>query len=142
MIVVDTNVIALTMQTDPDLVVSAWLDAQPRGVLWTTAVSMYEIEVGVLLMPAGVKRRRLEGLLRDIQLRFDGQVLPLDVAAARMAAQLRARRHKAGVNIELNDTFIAGIVLANDARIATRNTRHFADLGDRVIDPWSSPTDA
>jgi len=33
---------------------------------------------------------------------------------------------------------IAGIALARRAAIATRNVRHFADLGVSVIDPWSA----
>ena len=34
------------------------------------------------------------------------------------------------------DTLIAGIAVARRATIATRNTRHFADLDVPVIDPW------
>jgi predicted nucleic acid-binding protein len=32
---------------------------------------------------------------------------------------------------------IAGIALATGASLATRNTRHFADLAIELIDPWS-----
>jgi predicted nucleic acid-binding protein len=32
---------------------------------------------------------------------------------------------------------IAGIVLANHATLATRNTRHFADLPVPMVNPWS-----
>jgi toxin FitB len=33
---------------------------------------------------------------------------------------------------------IAGIVRANHATLATRNTRHFADLAVPVINPWAT----
>jgi predicted nucleic acid-binding protein len=33
---------------------------------------------------------------------------------------------------------IAGMVLANHATLATRNTRHFTDLAVPVIDPWAA----
>ena len=36
------------------------------------------------------------------------------------------------------DTFIAGIAIARRAQLATRNTRHFADLSLAVIDPWGA----
>jgi predicted nucleic acid-binding protein len=31
---------------------------------------------------------------------------------------------------------IAGIAIARNAAVATRNTRHFADLPVPVLDPW------
>jgi predicted nucleic acid-binding protein len=33
---------------------------------------------------------------------------------------------------------IAGIAAARRATLATRNIRHFADLGVELIDPWSA----
>jgi predicted nucleic acid-binding protein len=33
---------------------------------------------------------------------------------------------------------IAGIVLANRATLATRNTQHFEDLALPVINPWET----
>jgi len=38
--------------------------------------------------------------------------------------------------MELRDLEIAGIALARKAGLATRNTRHFADLGIDLINPW------
>jgi len=37
----------------------------------------------------------------------------------------------------MRDTQIAGIALSRRASIATRNTRHFADLDVPVLDPWA-----
>jgi len=36
----------------------------------------------------------------------------------------------------VRDTMIAGIVPANRAALATRNTQHFEDLPVTVINPW------
>jgi toxin FitB len=33
---------------------------------------------------------------------------------------------------------IAGIAISRRATLATRNTRHFADLSIPIIDPWTS----
>jgi len=60
-----------------------------------------------------------------------------DRAAAEHAALLMARRKSAGRPIDLRDTMIGGIALAQRATIATRNVRHFADLDVPVVDPWS-----
>ncbi|HEY3241992.1 MAG TPA: hypothetical protein VGM03_01455 [Phycisphaerae bacterium] len=38
--------------------------------------------------------------------------------------------------MDVRDTRIAGIALARNATLATRNVRHFRDLKIPVIDPW------
>ena len=51
-----------------------------------------------------------------------------DVRAANLAAQLAAERKNRGRPVDMRDTLIAGIALAQGATLATRNTRHFEDL--------------
>ncbi len=65
-----------------------------------------------------------------------GRIAPVDRAAAEAAGVLAAEREAMGRPVDVRDTLIAGIVVARKAAIATRNTRHFADLAGRVIDPW------
>lgn len=69
---------------------------------------------------------------------FGGRIAPFDAAAANSAAQLMADRQRAGRPGELRDTMIAGIALAHHATLATRNTRHFADLTVPVVNPWKA----
>ena len=38
--------------------------------------------------------------------------------------------------MDLRDTLIAGIALAHQAQLATRNTRHFSDTSISLIDPF------
>jgi tRNA(fMet)-specific endonuclease VapC len=55
-------------------------------------------------------------------------ILPLDVSAARRAAEVRQRLEGSGVGIGMGDSLIAGIALDAEAKLLTRNRRHF----DRV----------
>jgi toxin FitB len=139
MIVLDTNVLSALMRRAPDVPVVAWLDRQPRSSIWTTSVTIMEIEFGLRILPAGKRRAALietfQGTLTDL---VGDRVAPLDVAAAQQAASLMASRHLKGLPGELRDTMIAGIVLACHASLATRNTGHFADLSVPVINPWES----
>ena len=66
------------------------------------------------------------------------QVVVFDVRAAHLAAQLAAERKNHGRPVDMRDTLIAGIALAQGATLATRNTRHFEDLPISVINPWAS----
>lgn len=66
---------------------------------------------------------------------LEGRVLPFDVPAAEAAAEVLAQRQRAGRPVEMRDTQIAGIVIANKSRLATFNLRHFAGIGIELIEP-------
>lgn len=138
MTLLDTNVLSALMQTRPDPVVIAWLDSQPSESIWTTAITVFEIRFGLELLPAGRRRKALEGAF-DAMLRDDlnGRVAAFDPAAAEEAAKLAARRQRAGRPVDLRDTQIAGIALARRAALATRNVRHFDGLTVAVVSPWA-----
>lgn len=137
MIVLDTNVLSALMRQSPDKQVIAWLDEQPRSSIWTTAITILEIQFGLQAMPPGKRRKHLmetfERMLNDT---IERRVSSFDTAAAQLAADLMATRQRAGRPVELRDTMIAGIVLASRATLATRNTKHFADLSIELVNPW------
>lgn len=138
MILLDTNVLSALMQTRPDPVVVAWLDAEAPESIWTTAVSVVEIRFGIQLLPPSRRRNALEEafvtMLRDD---LSGRIAAFDSAAADEAAALAARRQRRGRPVDLRDTQIAGIALARRASLATRNVRHFDGLNVNVVNPWA-----
>jgi toxin FitB len=125
------------MRRQPESKLSAWLNEVPARSVWVTAVTVYEVQRGIELLPTGDRRSALEeAFALALSSDLDGQILPLDEAGAREAAILSVRRQKAGRPGDLRDTLIAGIAISRRATIATRNTRHFQDLPVDVIDPW------
>lgn len=136
-LVLDTSVVSAMMRAEPDARLVAWLDAHSNVSLWTTSVSVYEVRWGLLAMPIGARRTTLseafDGLLRED---FEDRIFPLDHAAAEKAAALYAERRARGQTVDVKDTLIAGIVAVHGCAFATRNVRHFADLGVSVVDPW------
>jgi predicted nucleic acid-binding protein len=137
MIILDTNVLSALMRTRPDPPVLAWLDRQPAESVWITTVTVFETLFGLALLPAGARRRALEASFAALlEKDLENRVLDFDQAAAREAATLAARRQKAGRQVDVRDTQIAGIALARRAVLATRNARHFEDLSIRVVNPW------
>ena len=137
MIILDTNVLSALMRQAPDRKVIDWLDEQPRESVWTTAITVLEIRLGLQILPAGKRRSLLmqafEAVLLD---KIDQRIAPFDTAAAQQAGDLMASRHRKGRPGDLRDTMLAGIVLAHHATLATRNTRHFEDLSVSVVSPW------
>lgn len=137
MIILDTNVLSALMRQAPDKSVVAWLDRQPRTSIWTTSVTVLEIRFGLQIMPAGRRRSALIQAFTATIESMGERVVPFDVAAAEKAGDLMASRHKKGRPGELRDTMIAGIVLAQHATLATRNTAHFDDMSVPVVNPWA-----
>lgn len=138
MIVLDTNVLSALMRREPDPAVVSWLDGQASESVWTTAITVFEIRFGLELLAPGRRRRRLEDAFnRAVDEDFQGRILPFDQEAAREAASRAAERRAAGKPVDFRDVEIAGIVSARRATLATRNVRHFQDLGIGVVDPWA-----
>ena len=138
MVILDTNVLSALIKDEPDPAIEGWLDGQADVSVWTTAISIFEIRYGLAMMPSGRRQSlMLAEFQRMIEETLEERILVFDRPAAEQAALLMARRKTAGRPIDLRDTMIGGIALAQRATIATRNVRHFSDLELPVVDPWS-----
>ena len=136
MIILDTNVLSALMHLTPDSKVIAWLDQQPRTSIWTTSITVLEVQFGLQIMTSGKRRSALMQAFDEVLKRMDHRVVAFDVAAAEQAGDLMASRHKKGHPGDLRDTMIAGIVLAQHATLATRNIAHFDDAVP-IVNPWA-----
>ncbi len=137
MIILDTNVISALMQTSPDAPVVAWLNQVPAESVWITSITLFEARYGLALLPGGKRRKILTTLFEEIvEKDLEGRVLLFDQMASEQAAHLAAARKENGYTVDMRDTFIAGIVLARKATLATRNIKHFLDLRVDVVNPW------
>jgi predicted nucleic acid-binding protein len=138
-IILDTNVVSALMRLEIDTTVVEWLNDQPLESIWTTAVTVFEAAFGLEILAAGRRRRQLEHAFQQmLQDDLEGRILPFEQSAAREAARLSDRQRQVGRPIEIRDAQIAGIVAARHATLATRNMRHFDDLGIALIDPWEA----
>lgn len=137
MIILDTNVISEFMEADPNQRVIAWADDRDTLELFTTSITVFEVERGIRKRDPGRRRDHLEHAFpRLMDVWLNGRVLPLDRDAAGLAAAIEDGRRRRGVTVEERDTFIAGIVIAHGATLATRNIRHFVDLAIDLVNPW------
>lgn len=59
MIVLDTNVVSEFMRVQPDLTVTKWLYDQPSDGIWTTSITIFEIQQGLNILPEGKRKHRL-----------------------------------------------------------------------------------
>lgn len=126
MIVLDTNVLSELMRPAPHPGVVAWVAAQPRALLYTTAITQAEILYGIAALPEGQRRSGLAAAAAAIFTEdFAGRVLAFTSAAAERYAAIVSTRRQSGKPIDPFDALIAATALAAGAGIATRDVYGF-----------------
>lgn len=138
MLILDTNVLAELMKTEPDERVLSWLEKQPSDDLFCTVINEAETLYGISLLPAGLRRDKLEArasqLFRDI---LRGRIVPLESSGAVLYAQIVSSRRLLGKPISQMDALIAAIARCCNATLVTRNIADFQDCGLTLINPWA-----
>ena len=138
MYILDTNVLSELMRPAPQASVLQWVDGQSAQLLFTTAITKAEIELGIALLPAG---KRHDALANHAEIMFEedfaNRCLPFDQDCARIYANLVAARTRLGLPVSVEDAQIAAICVANRKVLITRNTVDFVQIeGLNVINPW------
>jgi predicted nucleic acid-binding protein len=115
--------------SDTDVVIDFFSGAEPvattiaglleGGQLALTSITVFELYAGI----SGKKRLMQVGDLVSIL-----PVFPLDIKEAETAAQIYTDLKKAGNLIGNQDILIAGICIAHDLPLATRNIDHFSRI--------------
>jgi len=137
MYLLDTNVISELRKVrsgKADERVAAWADSVDTPDLFLSAITILELEIGVLLAE---RRDPTQGALlrawldRHVVPAFAGRVLPVDTATALRSARLHVPDPR-----PLRDSFIAATALVHGMTIVTRNVRDFEPSGVSIFDPW------
>ena len=131
---VDANVLCEPTRPAPSPKAIAWLEAHEREIV-VDAVVLGEISAGVLSLPAGRKRERLETWLEAVA----GLVecVPWDAAVARRWGRLVAESRRKGRILPLLGSMIAATALHHGFVVATRNVADFRKAGVEVVDPFA-----
>lgn len=140
MIIAGTNVVSELMKQAPDAAVLAWARRQPVAALSICVVTVEEIERGLSRLPQGKRRRDLTQRSNGLVDAFADTIAIYDVTAARATARLLVAGMDQGRQMSLADAQIAGICLAHEATLATRNIKDFSHVSDlTVTNPFDHP---
>jgi toxin FitB len=131
---VDANVLSELTRADPYARVVEWL-RRHEADLAVDPIILGEIRFGILLLPRGKRRARLERWYEQGVERI--HCLPLDAATGSRWAQLLADLRATGRAMPIKDSLIAATALTHGLTVATRNQRDFANAGVEVVDPFS-----
>lgn len=137
MYLLDTNIVSELRKIrsgKADGHVAYWADSVDAGDIYVSAITIQELEVGVLLVerrdPAqGVALRKW---LDDYVIpAFNGRILPVDTIVARRSAQLHVPDPR-----PVRDGLIAATALVHGMIVVTRNVSDFEPTGVPTLNPW------
>ena len=136
MFVLDTNVISELRRGKPhqSLEVRAWAAGQPSSKLFLSAITILELEMGILALerrtpPQGTALRTW---LTGVREAFAGRVLPFTDTTATVCAALHVPNPRSE-----RDAMIAATALEHGFNVVTRNVQNFANTGMGLVNPWA-----
>ena len=137
MFVLDTNVVSELRRAKSgkaDKNVMAWAASVRAGALFLSAITILELEIGVLLVE---RRDAAQGAMLRVWLdrhalrAFAGRVLAVDTAVAQRCARLPVPDPLAD-----RDALIAATALVHGMTVVTRNVADFESTGVPILNPW------
>jgi predicted nucleic acid-binding protein len=137
MFVLDTDVVSELRKVEAGKghrQVAAWSEQVLVGETFLAAITIHELELGILLLER--KDKRQGAILRawiDTRVlpEFEGRILPVDVAVALCCAKLHVPDPR-----PMRDALIAATALVHRMIVVTRNVRDFEPMGIEVLNPW------
>ena len=137
MYLLDTNVVSELRKAQSgrvDRQVKAWADSVAASSLFLSAISILELETGVLLVE---RRDPQQGAMLRAWLdhrvlpAFAGRVLAVDTAVAQCCAKLHVPDPRAE-----RDALIAATAIVHGMMLVTRNVDDFKPTGTAILNPW------
>lgn len=137
MFILDTNVLSELRKVrlgraDPN--VARWADSVDAADLYLSAITVQELEMGVLLAE---RRDPPQGAMFRVWFEshvlpaFAGRILPVDAAVAKRSAALHVPDPRPAM-----DSLIAATALVHGLTVVTRNVADFESCGVLILNPW------
>ena len=137
MFVLDTNVVSELRKVrlgKANTNVTAWAESVDAADLFVSAITIMELELGVLSIE---RKDATQGAMlrfwleQQVLLEFARRTLPVDTAVAQRCARLHVPDKRSE-----RDALIAATALVHGMTVVTRNTADFVPTGVSLIDPW------
>jgi predicted nucleic acid-binding protein len=132
---VDANVLSEPTKPSPAGKTVEWLRQNERDLVIDPIV-LGEVHFGILSLPKGKKRARLErwfeAVIRAIH------CLPWEAETGLEWAQLLARLRASGRSMPITDSLIAATALVHNLIVVTRNRADFEKAGVDIVDPFAT----
>ena len=133
MYLVDANVLSEPTKMAADSKVVTWLGANESN-LFVDSIIIGELRIGILALPRGRKRNRLEHWYETVVETIE--CIPWDAIISQRWAALVVELKRKGETVPLLDGMIAATALQHNLVVATRNTRDVQKTGVKTFNPF------
>lgn len=130
---VDANVLSEATKPLPHRAVVEWLRRNEREIV-VDPIVLGEIRFGILLLPRGKRRTRLERWFDEGITRL--HCIPWEGSTGLRWAELLASLRRSGRAMSVKDSLIAATAIVHGLAVATHNVDDFASAGVEVVDPF------
>jgi len=135
----DANVISEWVKPRPHAGVIRWLAEADEDRVFISVISIAEIRMGLERMAKGRRRDRIATWVsEDLPIRFEGRILPVDLAIAQTWGVAIEKARSRGISLSFMDGFLAATAQTRELTLVTRNTKDFLGLDMPLFDPWST----
>jgi toxin FitB len=122
----DTNAISEWVKPRPNPGLMSWMETADEDRVFLSVVSLAELRYGVERMPTGSRCNRLTAWLeRELPLRFEGRILPIDGEIADAWGKMMSRNEAAGRPMPVMDGFLPATAEVRGLALVTRNVADF-----------------
>lgn len=136
MYLLDTNVLSDLRRRDrTNPGVAKWADAVEPSELFVSAISILELELGILLLE---RRDKSSGKVvrtwteKKVLATFHTRILPVDLKVALQCTRLHVPDPRSE-----RDALIAATAIAHDLTLVTRNSSDFSKMPVKQLNPWN-----
>lgn len=139
MFILDTNVVSELRKVrsgKADANVAAWAQSVDAAALFISAMTIMELELGVLSIE---RKDATQGAMLRVWLEqhvlpeFSGRTLPIDTAVAQRCARLHIPDKRGE-----RDALIAATALVHGMAVVTRNVADFQPTEATILNPWEA----
>lgn len=143
MFLLDTNVVSELRKVGSNRVneqVEKWAISTPGVQTFISAITIFELERGVLLVERRDRRQGtiLRRWLNDrVLTEYGDRIIPIDTSIALRCASLHVPNPMSDY-----DALIAATALEHCLILVTRNTKDFNKMGVKLLNPWISSSES
>lgn len=133
---IDTDILSLFFRNHPEVTdrFSAYLATHDK--INISIITYYEILSGLKHRDANKK------MALFLEFASTNSVLPLTESSVNISSQIYADMRRSGNPLDDIDILIAGVAIANDLKMVTRNRRHFGRINGLEVEDWSESKSA
>jgi predicted nucleic acid-binding protein len=133
----DTCVISELVAKKPNPRVLEWIDSIDADGVYISVITVGEITKGIEKLPNTKRKKELiDWLENELLIRFQDNLIELDVNILIQWGKLNARLEISGQRAPAIDSLIAATALEHELILVTRNESDFVEAGVEILNPW------